>query len=124
MKQRERMSIPERLGRLAGKAVRNYRRIEARLLEMMRKKGIPNGIGVTLLWVIKLLIVGGLLYIAFWLALILFFVVVAARLSLVPMHDEEEWAIGEQADHKDSVFYDPINYTDTPDPRFDDELDR
>ena len=35
--------------------------------------------------------------------------------------DREEWAIGDQAEHKRSPFYDPINYDDDPDPRFDDE---
>lgn len=124
MKQRKRMSIPERVGRWAGRAWCGYLRRERSVLQWLQSKGIPALLAKILLWTIKLLLVGGLLYIAFWVCLILLVCVVVARLSLVPMQDEEEWAIGEQAEHKNSVFYDPINYTDTPDPRFDDDLDR
>lgn len=35
--------------------------------------------------------------------------------------DDEEWKFGAHADHKRSVFYDPVNYDDDPDPRFNDE---
>ncbi|MBT2375352.1 DUF3742 family protein [Pseudomonas fluorescens] len=124
MNARTRNSIPERLGRWAGQVVCKCRRGESWLLQQFRHRGIPRAVSVPLLWISKLLVIGGLLYFTFWVALLLVFGGAVAKLAWASTRDEEDWAIGEQADHKESVFYDPINYTDTPDPRFDDEFDR
>lgn len=72
---------------------------------------------------VKLTALGVLAYVAFWLAVLLTLVVIAGAWA-ARSHDQadrEEWAIGDQAEHKRSPFYDPINYDDDPDPRFDDE---
>lgn len=122
MKRQARRSISERLGRWAGRVWRGYKRLETGVLEWMQAKGVPVSLAKLLLWGVKLLLIGCLLYVLFWATLILIFGLLAARIALnTTWEEEEEWAIVEQASHKDSVFYDPINYTDTPDPRFDDE---
>lgn len=122
MKRQARTSIPERLGRWTGRAWRGYMRREVRVLLWMQTKGMPVPLAKVLLWTVKLLLIGCLLYVLFWGTLILIFGLLAARIALnTTWEEKEEWAIGEQASHKESVFYDPINYTDTPDPRFDDE---
>ena len=80
---------------------------------------LPPGVANVVLLVVKLVTLGMLAYAAFWLVLLLVFVVVAAWVAPNSAYNEsEEWAIGDQADHKRTVFYDPINYDDDPDPRF------
>ncbi|XVN19825.1 hypothetical protein QZH46_07085 [Pseudomonas corrugata] len=61
-----------------------------------------------------------LLFVAFWVAVIVAFIFVAAVTVVRSGPPGEESGFGEQNDHKKSVFYDPINYNDPDDPRFDD----
>jgi len=75
-------------------------------------------------WMVKLVVLGGLLYVAFWLALLLFFVMVTAwAAEHSDVHDEDDDFMNrkaEERDHRESLFYHPINYNDDPDPRFQD----
>jgi len=97
-------------------------RREAHVVRWLVGKGLPISGAKAILWIIKLAVIGVLLYVAFWLALLLLLVASAAWLARgVDQTEPEEWAVGDQADHKKSVFYDPINYNDDPDPRFDDD---
>lgn len=122
MKRQARTSIPERLGRWTGRVWRGYKRRETRVLQWMQAKGVPVTLAKVLLWTVKLLLIGCLLYVLFWGTLILIFGLLAARIALnTTWEEEEEWAIGEQRDHKDSMFYDPVAYNDTTDPRFEDD---
>ena len=117
-----RTSTAERLGRTLGRGWRAYVRGERRASNWLVSKGVPVAGATVLLWLVKLVVLGVLLYSAFWLALLVAFSVVAAWAARGSAYDEyEEGEIGDQADHKRSVFYDPINYNDDPDPRFDDE---
>jgi hypothetical protein len=51
--------------------------------------------------------------------LLLLFAVAVTWTTRNRSHDEpEEWAIGEQAKHKNNPGYDPILYNDAPDPRY------
>jgi fatty acid desaturase len=89
--------------------------------------GVPAGGATALLWIVKLVVLGVLLYVAFWLALLLVFAVAAAWMIRDSDHDEsEEWAVGEQAEHKNNSGYHPVLYNDAPDsryadPRYDDD---
>lgn len=84
--------------------------------------GWPRAFANALLLVTKVAVFGVLLYAGFWLGLVLLAVMVAAWAARNTDCDEPlDWAIGDRADHKRSVFYDPINYDDDPDPRFPDK---
>lgn len=115
-------SISERLGRWCGRAWRGYLRQESVLIDWLKGVGIGSQLACWLLWAVKLIVFGALLYVMFWLALVLIIFVVTLRVTWGAGGEEaEEWAIGEQASHKEDVFYDPINHSDTPDSRFDDD---
>jgi hypothetical protein len=112
----------ERAGKWLGRAWRGFVRHEGRAIHWLASKGLPAGVGGLLFWIVTLVVFGVLMYAAFLLALLLLFAAAAALAARNSDYDEqEEWAIGDQAEHKKSVFYDPINYNDDPDPRFDDE---
>lgn len=67
-----------RLGRRAGHAWRGYRRREQRAAGWLVARGVPAGAATALLWLAKLLVLGVLLYAAFWLVLLFLFAVAAA----------------------------------------------
>jgi hypothetical protein len=94
--------------------------MEAGALQWLRRKKVPIWFATVLLWILKMLTMGVLLYFALWVGFIILMVLfIAWRIRNASINPDEEWAIGEQAEHKKSVFYDPINYNDTDDPRFD-----
>jgi hypothetical protein len=121
------MSATERTagcaGRWLGRVWRALVRQEVRLTHWMIGHGMPKVVAASILWLFKLAVFAILLYAAFWFGVLLVFAAIAAWIAGRVDADAQstEWAIGEQAEHKQSVFYDPINYNDTPDPRFDDE---
>lgn len=115
-------TFAERLGRTLGRAWRGCARLDRRAQGWLAAQGWAPGTAKAALLIIKLAVLGVLLYTAFWLTLLLTLVAFAAWTARNSERDDsEEWAIGDQAEHKRSVFYDPINYDDDPDPRFDDE---
>ena len=67
-----------RLGRRAGLAWRGYLRREQRVAGWLVTRGVPAGAATAVLWVVKLAVLGALLYSAFWLALLLAFAAIAA----------------------------------------------
>jgi len=113
----------EYVGKRLGRAWRGLAHQEARATHWMVGHGMPQLAAQSILWIAKFALFAILLYVALWLALLLAIVLGAVWTVRNVESDSEptEWAIGEQADHKESVFYDPINYNDTPDPRFDDD---
>lgn len=121
MKQRERVNIREWLGRKLGGAWRAYLRRETNFLKWMQSRGVSVLIAQAFLLVIKLAVLGVLLCTVFWLALVVVFVQFAFRVAMNRWDEEEEWIIGEQRDLKESVFYDPVAYNDTTDPRYEDD---
>ena len=121
MKTAAQTTFAERLGRMLGRAWRGCAHLDRRAQGWLLARGWAPGAAKATLLVAKLVAFGLLLYAAFWLALLSAFAVAAAWATRGSTYDEhEEGAIGDQADHKRSVFYDPINYNDDPDPRFDD----
>lgn len=122
MKTAAQPTFAERFGRILGRAWRGCAHLDRRAQGWLRARGWAPGAAKATLLVVKLVALGLLLYAAFWLALLVAFAVAAAWAARGCANDEyEEWEIGDQADHKRSVFYDPINYNDDPDPRFDEE---
>ena len=123
MKTAAQTTFAERLGRTLGRAWRGCAHLDRRAQGWLLARGWAPGAAKAVLLVVKLTALGVLAYVAFWLAVLLTLVVVAGAWA-ARNHDQadrEEWAIGDQAEHKRSPFYDPINYDDDPDPRFDDE---
>lgn len=73
-----RLSTAERLGRSLGRGWRAYARGEKRVANWLVSKGVPTAGATVLLWVVKLAVLGLLFYVAFWLALLLLFLVAVA----------------------------------------------
>jgi fatty acid desaturase len=93
-----RISTAERLGRSLGRGWRASARGERRVSNWLVSKGLPVVWAAALLWVVKLAVLGALLYVAFWLALLLVFGMAAAWVArnTPPEDDEEklEWRVG------------------------------
>ena len=79
-----------RLGRRAGLAWRGYLRREQRVAGWLVTRGVPAGAATAVLWIVKLALLGVLLYSAFWLALLLAFAVTAAWFVQHDDADQEE----------------------------------
>lgn len=127
MKPSAQSTFAERAGRILGRMWRACMRQEQKVNGWLVEHGVPAGGATALLWIVKLVVLGVLLYVAFWLALLLVFAVAAAWMIRDSDHDEsEEWAVGEQAEHKNNSGYHPVLYNDAPDsryadPRYDDD---
>ncbi|MFJ5440959.1 DUF3742 family protein [Pectobacterium sp. CHL-2024] len=74
-------SIAERFGRWLGRGWRGYVRCEQQISCWFVDQGMPVRVAFALLWIAKLTLLGLLLYTAFWLALLLIFVVAAALMA-------------------------------------------
>ena len=123
MKTAAQTTFAERLGRTLGRTWRSCACLDRRAQDRPLARGWTPGAAKAAVLVVKFAALGVLAYVAFWLVVFLTLVVVAGAWA-ARNHDQadrEEWAIGDQAEHKRSPFYDPINYDDDPDPRFDDE---
>jgi hypothetical protein len=116
-------STAEHAGAAVGRAWRRWLRQEHRLIDGLVSNGLPATTAKALVWIVKLLALAVLLHMVSWLVLLIGCAVGGAWVARNASDDDEatEWAIGEQSEHKHSLFYDPINYNDAPDPRFDDE---
>ncbi|PLC52921.1 DUF3742 domain-containing protein [Pollutimonas nitritireducens] len=113
-----------RLGRAAGRSARWLRRRERQAIGWLVAEGLPAPVAAALLWIVKLVVVAGLLYVAFWLALLLGFAVAAAWVAGHSTEQDEDDFLGrkaEERDHRKSIFYHPASYNDDPDPRFEDD---
>lgn len=69
----------ERFGRWFGGLWRGYVRRERRVAGWLVTRGVPADGTAALLWVIKLVVLGVLLYVAFWLVLLFVFMLLVAR---------------------------------------------
>lgn len=98
MKQRERLSISERLGRWTGRAWRGYVRRESAMLQWGANKGVPAFVVSMLLWTLKLVVLAAALYLGFWIMFAA--VLVIAGLRIIANSDvdvdeaEPEWRDG------------------------------
>lgn len=116
-------STAESAGAAIGRVWRKWLRQEQRLVGWVVSKGLPATMAKTLLWIATLALFVVVLYTAFWFALLLVFTTVVAwgARDADLSNETDASALGEQGDHRKSVFYDPINHNDDPDPRFEGE---
>ena len=108
-----RISTAERLGRTLGRGWRAYARGERRASNWLVSKGVPAAVATALVWVVKLSVVGLLLYVAFWFALVLLGVVAAAWAAAANTSDEDEWPFTDLTELRKTPGYDPNLYNDT-----------
>lgn len=74
-----RISTTERLGRRLGCGWRCYVRQERHMVDWLIGRGMPKAGAVALMWCIKLAVLGALLYVAVWIALLFVFLVFVAQ---------------------------------------------
>ncbi|ANF26335.1 TPA: DUF3742 family protein [Pseudomonas aeruginosa] len=79
-----------RLGRGAGRAWRGYLRREQRVAGRLVTRGVPAGATTVVLWIVKLAVLGMLLYTVSWLVLLLAFAVVATWFARNADADDEK----------------------------------
>lgn len=92
-------SMAERAGRVAGRAWRGFARWEQQLIRVLTAQGLSPRVARIALWVVKLVVFGALLYLAFWLTLLLAFAIVGAWTARYTdwNHDEDDqpkWRVG------------------------------
>ncbi|WP_330208583.1 MULTISPECIES: DUF3742 family protein [unclassified Pseudomonas] len=87
-----RISTAERLGRSVGRGWRAYARSERRLSNWLVSKGVPVVGAALALWVVKLAVLGLLLYFAFWLVVLLLLGVAAAWMVGNSATKDHRWA--------------------------------
>ncbi|WP_432214114.1 DUF3742 family protein, partial [Pseudomonas aeruginosa] len=107
------ISTAERLGRSIGRGWRAYARGERRASNWLVSKGVPVAGATVLLWVVKLAVLGLLLYVAFWFALVLLGVVAAGWAAAANTSDDDEWSFTDLTELRKTPGYDPSLYNDT-----------
>lgn len=124
MKPAAQTTFAERVGRTFGGLWRGCVRLDRRATHLLVEKGWAPGVAQAVMLFIKLAAIGVLLYAAFWLTLLFVFVIATAWLASSSDEDVLEQSQGagdEEHDHRKSVFYHPLSYSDDPDPRFEDD---
>ena len=114
MNTKSRLGNAERLGRWLGGLWRGFMRQERGVSGWLGARGMPAGGATALLWIVKLAVLGLLLYVAFWLAMLLVFAVVAAWVAgqTSPGH-EDEHSFTTLDTLRTKPGYDPNLYNDT-----------
>lgn len=79
MNTRPHSNTAERFGRWLGRGWRGYVRRERRVVAWLASAGVPTGVVTALVWIVKLAVLGVLLYTVFWLALLLVCLLFVAR---------------------------------------------
>ncbi|CAE6775313.1 hypothetical protein CFBP6600_22470 [Xanthomonas arboricola pv. corylina] len=110
-----RISTAERLGRSVGRGWRAYARGERRLSSWLASKGVPVVGAALALWVVKLAVLGLLLYVAFWFAVVVLGVMVAgwAMDQQHPAEDDYELQYPTIEELRTTPGYDPNLHNDT-----------
>lgn len=94
---RPRGQFAHRLGRSAGRSARWLQRREHRAIGWLVAEGLPARVAAALLWIVKLTVLAGLLYTAFWLTMLLMFAVIASWATNNTSSDDDElaeWRMG------------------------------
>lgn len=125
MNKSTRSNTAERFGRWLGRGWGGYMRCEQHAVVWMVAHGLPAGGAKVLVWVVKLIVFGVLLYVAFWLALLLLFVVAAAWVvqggTLEDEDDRLFMTSDESSEPRNSLGYDPNLYNDTSHEMYEDD---
>lgn len=114
MNTKARLGNAERFGRWLGQSWRGYVRRERQVAGWLVAQGVPADAATALLWIVKLAVLGALLYAAFWIALLLVFVVAAAWTAGQTSTDrEDEHSFTTLETLRKKPGYDPNLYNDT-----------
>ena len=109
-----------RLGRATVRAFGQLKVWVKYLALLMRRKGVPSGLAFALACVLTTIVVGLSLYLLFWLTVIVLAVGCAILVvTNLKLNDSAGSVLSDDEDHRNSPFYEPINFSDDPDPRFD-----
>lgn len=87
----------ERFGHWLGGGWQAYRQRERQTVAQALERGVPRAIAIGGLWLVRLLIMGGLLYVASWVGLLLAVLVLVAWVACRPPSsgdEESEWREG------------------------------
>lgn len=113
-----------RLGSGMGCAWRGYARLEKKAARWLVSVGAPKGVATVLVWAVKLAVLGVLLYVAFWLAVVLLFAVAAAwSAARGDTSEEDDWPFLDMHELRKTPGYDPVLYNDYGHPDYPDDLD-
>jgi|SRR5690606_16064506 len=90
-------SLAKRFGRRLGLGWRAYLRLERQTVAQALERGVPRAITIGGLWFVRLLIMGGLLYVAFWVGLLVAVLVLVAWVACrpsTPIDEQPQWRVG------------------------------
>lgn len=105
----------ETAGRWLGDVLRRLMRGNGRVTRVGRP---PAAIRI-MLWAVGVAIMGLLVIIAFWLALLLVVGLVALKVAhFAGQHEPPKWEPTDSNDHRRHLFYDPLTHNHDPDPRY------
>lgn len=114
-----------RLGRKAGRGWSGYVRRERQVVRWLVARGVPARGAIAMLWILKLLMLGVLFYVAFWLALLLVCVMVVAWIlprGFKDNVDEQTPVVPDDLNElRKTPGYDPNLYNDTSHEMYDDD---
>lgn len=114
-----------RLGSSVGRAWRVYGGREQRVVEWLVKRDVPVSVATASLWIAKLVMLGVLLYVAFWLTLLLLFavaVVWAAQSGALDSDGEQSSFVEDELSKlRRTPGYDPNLYNDTAHEMYEDD---
>lgn len=91
------LSLAERFGRRLGLGWRAYLRLERQTVAQALEGGVPRAVAIGGLWFVRLLIMGGLLYVAFWVGLLVAVLVLVAWVACrpsIPADEQPQWRMG------------------------------
>lgn len=97
MKPLSRPNTAERFGHWLGGRWRAYRNRERQAISWGLEHGVPAAVAIGGLWLFRLLALGGLLYVAFWVGLLVAVFVVTVWAACQPAsaaEEESEWREG------------------------------
>jgi hypothetical protein len=95
---KDRRTTAARLGGWLGGRWKKILHLQVQLLNWQHTMGVPSVIAKTLIWILNICLIGLLLYVAFWMAVLLLLAIGVARLaahSVTPL-DEGEWRSGSE----------------------------
>jgi len=108
-----RISTAERFGRWLGRGWRGYVRGERRVSAALVAKGVPVAMAAALVWAVKLAVLGMLLYVTFWIALLILFMMGAGWAAAANTPEEEKWwPFTDLTELRKKSGYDPNMYND------------
>jgi hypothetical protein len=116
----EQTSNAARFGEWLAGQWRRYVGFEKCATDWLIDKGLPRALVLCLKWAFLTSLLIAICVLSFGVILIFAFIFIAAKCSKRVRPMPKESSFGKEDDHRKSVFYDPINYNDADDPRFDD----